>query len=58
MNISLQDGFHCADVLKTGEPDLSRRLHILRLLDQNALGIFQQGTFEKQNRAVFLKTMD
>ena len=31
--------FHLNYFLNIGEPDLARRLHILRLLDQNTIGI-------------------
>ena len=39
MNIGFQDGFHLNYFSNIGEPNLARRLHILRLLDQNAIGI-------------------
>ena len=57
MNIGSQDGFHLNYFPNIGEPDLARRLHILSLLDQNSLGIIQQGTFNKQKRTVFFKAM-
>ncbi len=58
VDIGFQDGFLPDDFANTGEPNLTPGLHILRLLDQNALGIFQQRAFEKQQRTVLLKSVD
>ena len=40
MNIGFQDGFHLNYFSNIGEPDLARRLNILRLLDKDTVGIF------------------
>jgi hypothetical protein len=58
LNIRFQDGFHVNDFSYIGEPNLAGRLHILRLLDENAFRILQQGALEKQKRAVVLEDMD
>jgi hypothetical protein len=46
---------------RVGEPDLVRRLHIFRLLDEDPFGVLQQRAFEKQEREYslnpWIKTM-
>jgi hypothetical protein len=41
-----------------GDANLARRPHILRLLDENSLGITEQGPFEKQKRTVFCHRLE
>jgi len=39
-------------------PDLTRGLHVLRLLDQNALIVLEQSAFEEQQRTILLERVD
>jgi hypothetical protein len=48
---------HRTDFSDVGKPNLTRGLHVFGLLNENALGILQQGTFEEEERAVFLKSV-
>ena len=57
MDIVLQQGLLCHDLLHAGEADLARRLHVLCLRDQDTLLILEQGAFDEQQRTVFLKAM-
>jgi hypothetical protein len=57
MNIGFQDGFHLDDFSSAGEANLASRLRVLRLLDENAIGVLQQRAFEKQERTVFFEGM-
>ena len=40
LNIGSRDGFRRNDFTNIGEPHLARCLYILRLLNQDALGVF------------------
>ncbi len=39
INIGFQDGFHGNYFSHIGEPNLAPRLYVLRLFDQNTMGI-------------------
>ena len=53
------DGLHFRiDVRQTDESDLPGGLHILRLLNKDAIGVLEQGTFHEEQSAVVLEAMD
>src|SRR5208283_2173886 len=57
-NIGFRSRFDLDDVPHASEPNLTRRLYVFRLPDENAIVVPQQGAFDKQNRAIVLESVN
>src|SRR5579883_613346 len=57
MDIRFKYALHLHNLAKTVKADLSASLHILRLLNENAIRIAHQSTFKKEQRTVLFESV-
>ena len=57
-DVCLNRRFLLVDLRKRSKPDLPRGLHILGLLNEDALRVFQQSAFHEQQGAIILEAVD
>ena len=58
INIGLDRRLLLVDIRKRSKPDLPRGLHILGLLNEDALGVLEQSAFHEKQSAIILEAMD